>query len=192
MLPISNSASTFVQREGNSLPNYEVNDPRTKTGWWSYITGGKQEKEASVAQAEWANAFSAEQARIARQFASAEAQKQRDFEAEMSNTAYQRAMQDMKSAGLNPALMYAKGGMSASTPSGASASAGGSPQGKMPSPVASSTGQLATLVGMLASVGFTVGSKLALSGGKAAAGKAAYVNKGPTPMSPALKKFMAQ
>ena len=58
-----------------------------------------------------------------RKFNAAEAQKQRDWETEMSNTAYQRAVKDMKEAGLNPAMMYGSGGAGmASTPSGASAS----------------------------------------------------------------------
>lgn len=55
-------------------------------------------------------------------FNALEAQKNRDWQEKMSNTAYQRAMADMRAAGLNPILAYQQGG--ASTPGGSSAAVG--------------------------------------------------------------------
>lgn len=57
--------------------------------------------------------------REANQFTADESQKQRDWEVEMQNTAYQRQVVDMQKAGVNPALAMSNG--QPSTPSGASA-----------------------------------------------------------------------
>lgn len=63
-------------------------------------------------------------------FNAQEAQKQRDHELYMSNTAYQRATEDMRKAGINPASLTQMGaspasGSSSSAASAASGSGGG-------------------------------------------------------------------
>lgn len=55
-------------------------------------------------------------------FAAAEAQKTRDWQTVLANTAHQREVADMQAAGINPALVYGSGASGAPTPSGATAS----------------------------------------------------------------------
>jgi hypothetical protein len=57
------------------------------------------------------------------QFNAGQAQLNRDYQTQMSNTAYQRASSDMQKAGLNPMMMFGSGG-AASSPSGSTASVG--------------------------------------------------------------------
>lgn len=60
---------------------------------------------------------------IQNQFNASEAQKNRDFQERMSNSAYSRAVSDLKSVGVNPYAAIS-GMNAASTPSGSSASSG--------------------------------------------------------------------
>lgn len=77
---------------------------------------------ANIISQNSANATNIELQQKANEFSAAEAQKNRDFQEKMSNSAYQRATQDMEKAGINPMLAFSQGG--ASSPSGATASGG--------------------------------------------------------------------
>lgn len=81
------------------------------------------------------NAFSAEQAEIARR-----------HNIYMADTAYQRAVKDMRRAGLNPYLAYSSGGAPmSSSPSPSSSSAGSPPSDRVVETLATSAEILAML-----------------------------------------------
>lgn len=91
--------------------------------------GQREANAANLDIARETNAFNAAQAinnrnflwaaqKEAQQYNSWESEKQMQFQRMMSNSAHQRAVQDMKMAGLNPMLAVMKGG--ASTPMGSS------------------------------------------------------------------------
>lgn len=83
-------------------------------------------------------------------FTADEAQKNRDWEERMSNTAYQRAVEDMKKAGINPLLAVNSSG--AYTPAGGfSGSTGNRTSGRTPSSSPQDSGSLLNFLGHILS-----------------------------------------
>ena len=77
-------------------------------------------RQFNADQAALDRAFQTQSAREAMQFEADEARKNREWQERLSSSAYQRSVQDMKAAGLNPIL--AAGANPASTPGGSMAS----------------------------------------------------------------------
>lgn len=111
---ISSAISSAIKNasRGQGVPSSaaSVGNTGVSGDWYSTLRGISDSN----------NAFNLDQVNMVNAFNAAEAQKNRDWQERMSNSAHQREVKDLVSAGLNPVL--SAGGQGAVTGSGAVAS----------------------------------------------------------------------
>lgn len=127
----STSSAVKAATSGRSSTVNAVSRPNTSAAAVSYNSGGNNYSYSDNIGSSYVDLlrqiqdenrkWNSEAADKLNAFNAAEAQKDRDFQKMMSDTAYQRAVKDLQAAGLNPALAYMNLSP-AVTPSGSTAS----------------------------------------------------------------------
>ena len=114
------AAASFNQASANNANSINAQTIANQYGFNS----GQAALANDFTQASWeqAAAWNNEQFERAMQFNAEQAQLNRDWQERMDSTKYQRAIKDMKTAGLNPVLAATGGGISVSGGGGGSAS----------------------------------------------------------------------
>ena len=117
MVSNSNTASSNVSKSNNYSGDVSLGE------WWN----GLWQNQGVTAERN--RNFNSAEALKQRQWQSEENRISRDWNEYMSNTAYRRAVSDMKAAGLNPILAYTQGGAGNSAYSAGSGAAASSMTG---------------------------------------------------------------
>lgn len=149
---LPSSGSSHSEQRGGSVQQ-STNSAQATNASQSH-TYGTEATQAAINAANVAYERQKELAQIQMEYNAREAQKQRDWEAQMANSVYTRSVANMKEAGINPILAAGFGLSGASVGSGATASISG-----LNAPMANTfADQSAASVGQSSSEGQSSGS----------------------------------
>lgn len=130
-------------------------DPGRGLGrFWNDVSGTSAQMDRNSEEAAADRLFQHDEAELAWNRNQAGVREQREWDLMLSNTAHQRAVADMKSAGINPMLAA---GSAASTPSGTAAQAAGMPSGSRAASAQTGSGGVVGLIARAAASAIALG-----------------------------------